>query len=247
MANVGKNIKRLRTKRGMTQDALAERLFVSRQTVSNYENGKSTPDIDTLVKLAEIFGTDANELIYGPSVSVERKREYRKLAVMAGLLAVTGAGIFMLERSGIMEWCMKRFIGLPSMLLYMVIYPLTGLALGWSAMQAAGLFLGAKRLRGNKSRIIHRILLGILAVYFLAVLPAVIEECISFVKIWQAERQGAGYRFESSGWGRALIGESLWLLLWNLNVKYRGAACLLPGALLWASKPTDFRKNVKEV
>ena len=47
MADVGKNIRKFRTKRHMTQDDLAERLFVSRQTVSNYETGKSNPDLDT--------------------------------------------------------------------------------------------------------------------------------------------------------------------------------------------------------
>ena len=41
MANVGKQIKKLRMARSMTQDDLAERLFVSRQTVSNYETGVS--------------------------------------------------------------------------------------------------------------------------------------------------------------------------------------------------------------
>ncbi len=41
MANVGKNIRILRTRKKMTQDALAEKLFVSRQTVSNYETGGS--------------------------------------------------------------------------------------------------------------------------------------------------------------------------------------------------------------
>lgn len=41
MANVGKNIRRLRTQKHMTQDELAEKLFVSRQTVSNYETGDS--------------------------------------------------------------------------------------------------------------------------------------------------------------------------------------------------------------
>lgn len=41
MANVGKNIRRLRTQKHMTQDELAEKLFVSRQTVSNYETGVS--------------------------------------------------------------------------------------------------------------------------------------------------------------------------------------------------------------
>lgn len=41
MANVGKNIRNLRTQKKLTQDELAEKLFVSRQTVSNYENGVS--------------------------------------------------------------------------------------------------------------------------------------------------------------------------------------------------------------
>ena len=41
MANIGKNIRRLRNSKHMTQDDLAEKLFVSRQTVSNYETGGS--------------------------------------------------------------------------------------------------------------------------------------------------------------------------------------------------------------
>ena len=41
MRDIGKNIKGLRERRGMTQEALAEALFVTRQTVSNYETGVS--------------------------------------------------------------------------------------------------------------------------------------------------------------------------------------------------------------
>ena len=41
MANVGKNIRWLRNEKRMTQDELAEKLFVSRQTISNYETGDS--------------------------------------------------------------------------------------------------------------------------------------------------------------------------------------------------------------
>ena len=73
MANVGKNIRILRTKKGMTQDELAEKLFVSRQTVSNYENGKSNPDIDMLMKIAEVLDADANALIYGIPVKPDTK------------------------------------------------------------------------------------------------------------------------------------------------------------------------------
>lgn len=41
MAAVGKHIRALRTERGMTQEDLAEKLYVTRQTVSNWENGVS--------------------------------------------------------------------------------------------------------------------------------------------------------------------------------------------------------------
>ena len=52
MRDIGKNIRELRVKKNMTQDALAESLFVTRQTVSNYETGKSRPDVDMLVKIS---------------------------------------------------------------------------------------------------------------------------------------------------------------------------------------------------
>ena len=55
MANIAKNIRRLRTAQNMTQDQLAEALHVTRQTVSNYETGRSRPDADTLVLLAQVL------------------------------------------------------------------------------------------------------------------------------------------------------------------------------------------------
>lgn len=64
---VGKNIKRLREKSGMTQEALAEQLCVTRQAVSNWETEKTQPDVETLGKLAEIFGVSVEEIIYGES------------------------------------------------------------------------------------------------------------------------------------------------------------------------------------
>ena len=68
MAKVGKNIRLQRTKQGISQETLAEQLYVSRQTVSNYETGKSYPDIDMLVKIAEVLKVDISVLIYGEAV-----------------------------------------------------------------------------------------------------------------------------------------------------------------------------------
>lgn len=66
MNAVGKNLKQLRQREKLTQDALAERLHVTRQAVSSWETGKTQPDIETLTALAEALHADVRELIYGP-------------------------------------------------------------------------------------------------------------------------------------------------------------------------------------
>ncbi len=62
---VGKNIAAFRTQKNMTQAELAERLCVTRQAVSNWENEKTEPDIETLHKIAEVLEVSIEELIYG--------------------------------------------------------------------------------------------------------------------------------------------------------------------------------------
>ena len=49
----------------MNQILVTEKLYVTRQTVSNYETGRSRPDVDTLIRIAEIYGVGVNQLIYG--------------------------------------------------------------------------------------------------------------------------------------------------------------------------------------
>lgn len=55
-------ISKLREKSGLTQSALAEKLNVTRQTVSSWEIGRTEPDIESMTRMAEIFGIDMNEL-----------------------------------------------------------------------------------------------------------------------------------------------------------------------------------------
>ena len=52
---IEKNIKRLRKQAGMSQEELAIRLAVVRQTVSKWENGLSVPDAEMVIKIAELF------------------------------------------------------------------------------------------------------------------------------------------------------------------------------------------------
>ena len=60
--NFKEQIQKLRKERGMTQNELAEKLFISYQAVSQWENGNTKPDIELLPKLAEIFDVSIDEL-----------------------------------------------------------------------------------------------------------------------------------------------------------------------------------------
>ena len=56
----------LRTERGMSQDELAEKLFVTRQAVSRWENGETVPNTETLKLLSRLFDVSINTLLGSP-------------------------------------------------------------------------------------------------------------------------------------------------------------------------------------
>lgn len=62
---LGKQIKKYRTQNNLSQEEFAEKVFVSRQTISNWENDKSYPDIKSLVLMSEIFHVSLDQLIKG--------------------------------------------------------------------------------------------------------------------------------------------------------------------------------------
>lgn len=70
---VGKTIKELRTDAGMTQDELAGKVFVSRQTISNWENGRFYPNVQSLSIIADLFGTSIDSLVKGDLPMMETK------------------------------------------------------------------------------------------------------------------------------------------------------------------------------
>ena len=56
----------LRTKAGLSQDELAEKVFVTRQAVSRWENGETLPNTETLKLLSNLFGVSINTLLGSP-------------------------------------------------------------------------------------------------------------------------------------------------------------------------------------
>lgn len=63
--NLGENIYRLRTQRNLSQGDLADALDVSRQSVSKWENNSAVPELEKLLKMAEIFEVTLDELVTG--------------------------------------------------------------------------------------------------------------------------------------------------------------------------------------
>ena len=59
----GKQIKKLRQEAQLSQEELAERIYVSRQTISKWESNLSSPDIQSCKAMADVFGISLEELL----------------------------------------------------------------------------------------------------------------------------------------------------------------------------------------
>ena len=92
---LGSQIKKYRNELSLSQDALAEKLYVSRQTISNWENDKSYPDVKSLLLLSEVFQTSVDNLIKGDveimreQVNAEDRRDLEKVGKVYGVLLFT--------------------------------------------------------------------------------------------------------------------------------------------------------------
>ena len=61
--NLVSQIKKFRSELSLSQDELAEKIFVSRQSISNWENDKTSPDIKSLLLLSEVFQVYLDQLV----------------------------------------------------------------------------------------------------------------------------------------------------------------------------------------
>ena len=84
------NLLLLREKAGLSQEKLAEKLGVSRQAVSKWETGQSTPDVDKLMALSRLYGVPVDSLLGLAPLQTIRKRPYCQgaAAILAGGTAV---------------------------------------------------------------------------------------------------------------------------------------------------------------
>ena len=73
--NIGKRLKDARIESGYTQEQVAEQLDVSRQTISSWENGRTFPDIGSVVSLSDIYDVSLDVLIKGDEKMLEHLEE----------------------------------------------------------------------------------------------------------------------------------------------------------------------------
>lgn len=98
MAKISKNIKQFRNAAGITQDDLAAKINVSRQTISSWETDRTQPDVDMLEALASVFEVSIEEIIYGRKNRIGLEAEPKKdrnifvivLSVIGSLMTAAG-------------------------------------------------------------------------------------------------------------------------------------------------------------
>jgi transcriptional regulator with XRE-family HTH domain len=84
-------LKEARKKSGMTQEQVAGQIMVSRVTVSHWENGKSLPDIASLIRISDLYHISLDELLKGdPKMEEKVKKDAKDLRNNKRLILTTG-------------------------------------------------------------------------------------------------------------------------------------------------------------
>ena len=75
---ISQNLKDLRRLSGMTQEQVARQVGLTRQAISSYESGRTQPDLDTLARLAEVYGAEITDVLYGAGPRQKALRFWRR-------------------------------------------------------------------------------------------------------------------------------------------------------------------------
>lgn len=91
---LGEHIKEHRSRLGMSQERLAEAIFVSRQTISNWETDRTYPDVQSLLLLSKLFDVSIDELVKGDVKEMKAvlTHEAKRLNKLGIIMAACGAG-----------------------------------------------------------------------------------------------------------------------------------------------------------
>ncbi|ALS00410.1 hypothetical protein ATZ33_03175 [Enterococcus silesiacus] len=108
--NIGEQLQLRRKELNMTQEEVAKKLFISRQAISNWETGKSYPDIENIIALSTIYEISLDNLLKGDKnvmIELRKNRVYQYVYTTLAILSVASAGICLLIDllvSGRLSW-----------------------------------------------------------------------------------------------------------------------------------------------
>mgnify|MGYP002519948279 CR=1 FL=1 len=104
--NIGDKIKNAREENKLTQTQASESLMVSRQTISNWENGKSLPDILSVIRMSELYQISLDELLKGDKAmmdkiekDIEISKTEKKIIKYAWISILVGVIILILDNA----------------------------------------------------------------------------------------------------------------------------------------------------
>ena len=124
---LGKQIKRYRMEANLSQEELADKVFVSRQTISNWENDKNYPDINSLVLMSEVFHVSLDHLVKGDLERMKKeidKQEYAEFQKNGNIFSILFVALLIVPVPLVMifEWFgMVLYIGLWAIGMYFAI------------------------------------------------------------------------------------------------------------------------------
>lgn len=112
---IGKQIRKYRMEAKLSQDELADKIYVTRQTISNWENDRNYPDIRSLVLLSSVFGISLDILVKGDlkamkeQIDEEDIRRFKRdqkvyLIMLAGMVILPMPLLRYLKEWGIILW-----------------------------------------------------------------------------------------------------------------------------------------------
>ncbi|MCM3627788.1 helix-turn-helix domain-containing protein [Paenibacillus glycanilyticus] len=99
----GEKLKSMRQQRGWSQDELAEKLFVSRQSVSKWENNQNYPSIEIIIKISDLFEVTIDELLRSDEeltkkvIDDSKQLAYPGLKVLFDLLFLLGVTLLIIK------------------------------------------------------------------------------------------------------------------------------------------------------
>lgn len=171
---IGKNIRDLRVRKKMSQEDLAEKLYVSRQTVSNYETGRSRPDLEMLTRIAQELNVDFDSLLYGLPDIARKKKEWTKTFLGFAAALILFAASVCLDKKALY---LKHTAYDPTLayIVDILLKPLAWAVAGWTFFQAVSMYTRLRPTKAASASVLVIICWAIPGLYLLIMLPVLLS------------------------------------------------------------------------